>query len=164
MTPAPVAAVQTPPLTDRAALRMELEATRAAFQALLNRVAGNRWRRKSPGSAWTVAEVCVHLTWALDYLPQEVASARRGQGMFNFPKWLADPFSYWYIRLIARTSTPDQVRQRYNAAIDAALAALEQVPDSDWERGADFYGEGFHTVADLFRAPARHLAEHTAGM
>jgi hypothetical protein len=30
--------------------------------------------------------------------------------------------------------------------------------------GADFYGEGFHTVADLFETPARHLAEHTAGL
>jgi DinB superfamily len=150
--------------TDRVALRVGLEATRAAFLDLVDRVAGKRWHQKSPATAWTVAEVLVHLTWALEYLPQEVTRARRGEGMFNFPKWVADPFSYWYIRLTARNSTPESIRQRYSAAIDAAIRALEQVPDSDWERGANFYGEGFHTVADLFQAPARHLAEHTAGM
>jgi hypothetical protein len=84
--------------------------------------------------------------------------------MFNIPKWLADPASYWYIRLIARNSTPQSIRRRYDAAMDAVLEALAMVPDSDWELGADFYGEGFHTVADLFRAPAKHLAEHTTGM
>ena len=46
----------------------------------------------------------------------------------------------------------------------AAIQALEAVPDSDWERGANFYGEGFHTVADLFQVPAKHLAEHTVGL
>jgi hypothetical protein len=150
--------------TDRVALRAGLEATRAAFLDLLDRVAGERWRQKSPATAWTVAEVFVHLTWALEYLPQEVTRARRGAGMFNFPKWVADPFSYWYIRLTARNSTPESIRQRYSAAIDAAIRALDQVPDSDWDCGADFYGEGFHSVADLFRVPAQHLAEHTAGM
>ena len=104
------------------------------------------------------------MTWSLEYLPKEVAMARKGKGMFNIPKWLADPASYWYIRAIARKSTPESIRRRYDVAIDAAIAALAAVPDSDWERGAEFYGEGFHTVAKLFRVPAQHLAEHTAGL
>jgi DinB superfamily len=151
-------------VTDREALRAGLEATRAAFHHLLDSVSGDRWLKKSPGSAWTVAEMFFHVTWALEYLPKEVAGARRGKGMFNMPKQLADPLSYWYIRLTARNSTPESVGRRFDAAIDAAIKALETVPDSDWERGAEFYGEGFYTVADLFRVPAQHLAEHTVGL
>jgi hypothetical protein len=151
-------------VTRREALREGLEATRVTFYDLLNSVSLDQWLEKSPGSEWTVAEVFVHLTWALEYLPKEVSNARRGKGMFNIPKWLADPASYWYIRLLARTSTPQSIRQRYDAAMDAAIEALETVPDSDWELGAEFYAEGFHTVADLFRIPAQHLAEHTIGM
>lgn len=164
MIQATVLEVPVQKITDREALRMGLEATRAAFHDLLYTVPGDRWREKSPGSAWTVAEVFVHLTWALEYLPKEVVSARQGKGMFNFPKWLADPFSHWYIRLIARNSTPEKIGRRYDAAMDSAIEALATVPDSDWELGASFYGEGFHTVADLFVVPAQHLAEHTVGI
>ncbi len=160
----PVLTVRPSLVTDGEALREGLDATRTAFHDLLNSIPADRWLEKSPATEWTVAEVFVHLTWALEYLPKEVTSARRGKGMFNFPKWLADPLSYWYIRLIARTITPQSIRRRYDAAMDAAIEALAAVPDSDWGCGAKFYGEGFHTVADLFRLPAHHLAEHTAGM
>src|SRR5690349_21451235 len=102
--------VQTRPMPDRTALRNGLLETQAAFHRLLNSVPTDRWPQKSPGSDWSVAEVFVHLCWALEYLPQEVARARQGKGMFNMPKWLADSFSYWYIRLLARKSTPESVR------------------------------------------------------
>ncbi|QLQ04728.1 MAG: hypothetical protein HZY76_00535 [Anaerolineae bacterium] len=69
--------------------------------------------------------------------------------MYNLPKWLAEPGSYWLNRWLARKSDPVSVRRRY-AAMDATLAALESVPDSDWDKGAAFYGHGFHSVRDLF--------------
>lgn len=150
----------------RAALHTELEATRAAFQTLLEMVSKSGWREKSPSSAWTAGEVFVHLTWALEYLPEEVEKARQGKGMFNMPKRLkrlSDFFSYWYIRWIARKATPDLLGQRYDRAMDASIRLLGQIPVEDWKKGADFYGEGFHSVEDLFHTPARHLAEHTAG-
>ena len=159
-----VDAAQPRQVTARQALRAELEATRAAFHERLASVPAERWREKYPGSAWTVGEVFVHLTWAIEYLPKEIEMARQGKGMFNMPKWLADPLSYWMIRYMARNSTPSSVRQRYDAAVDATLQALESIPDSDWGLGANFYGHGFYTVADLFHTPAEHLAEHTAGL
>ena len=155
---------QAAAIPDRAQLRADLEATRAAFHRLLDAAAGARWHAKSATSAWTVGEVFEHLTWALEQLPKEIESARRGKGMFNLPKWIADPASFWIIRRQARKSDPQSLRRRYDAAMDAALAALETVPDSDWGLGARFYGHGFYTVADLFRTPAEHLAEHTAQM
>ncbi len=149
---------------DKEALRAELEATRAAFHALASALSEDQWRRKSPTTAWTTGEVLVHLTWSLGYLPKEIAQARRGKGMFNYPKWLADPASYWLTRWSARKATPATVRQRYDAAMDAVLRALAEVQESDWERGARFYGEGYYTIADLLHTPAQHFAHHTAGM
>lgn len=156
--------VRSQSIPDRNALRAQLEATRVAFHQLLDAAAGERWHHKSPTTDWTVGEVLVHLTWALEYLPEEVAKARRGKGMFNLPKWFSDAASFWIIRRQARKTTPETLRRRFDAAMDAAIAALDTVPDSDWGLGAQFYGEGFYTVTDLFESPAHHLAQHTAGM
>lgn len=150
---------------DRAALRAELEATRTAFHALLNSLSADEWRQKSPTSAWTMAEVAVHLTWALEQLPQEIASARRGKGMFNSPKRLerlADWVSYWLTRWLARNATPEAIGRRYDAAMTAVIRTLDEIQESDWGLGAPFYGHGFYTIAELFHTPAAHLAEHTA--
>jgi hypothetical protein len=156
--------IQSQPSYDREALRTELEATCGAFQALIESLSDDRWHQKSPTSAWTVGEVLVHLTWALEQLPREVASARRGKGMFNFPKWLADPLSYWLTHWNARNATREQVVRQYDAAMSAVIRALDEVKGSDWALGAEFYGHGFHTIADLFHTPAQHFAEHTVGL
>ncbi len=157
---------QAQTIVDRAALRAELEATRTNFHVFLNALSAEQWHQKSPNSAWTMAEVAVHLTWALEQLPQEIASARRGQGMFNSPKsldWLADMVSYWIIRWLARKATPEVISRRYDTAMAAVLCTLDEVKESDWALGASFYGHGFYSIADLFRTPAEHFAEHTAG-
>jgi hypothetical protein len=108
----------------------------------------------------------VHLTWALEQLPKEVASARLGKGMFNLPKPLeplGDPLNYWLVRWIARKATPESIAHRYNVAMDAVIRTLAEVKESDWALGANFYGEGFYSIAELFHTPAEHLAEHTVG-
>lgn len=152
------------PLVDRSALRAELEATGAQFRTLVTSISDTRWRQPCPGSAWTVCEVMVHLTWALEQLPAEVASARRGKGMFNYPAWFADPASYWINRWNARSATRESVVQRYDAAMGAVLATLDVVADGEWGVGANFYGHGFYTIESLLRTPAQHLAEHTAAL
>jgi hypothetical protein len=156
-----VPALQSQSVPDRAVLRAKLEATRSAFHRQLVAVADKQWHQKSASSAWTMGEVLVHLTWALEYLPKEVEMARQGKGMFNMPAWLANPGSYWMIRWQARKSDPVSLQRRYDAAMDRVIAAIETVPDSDWRLGARFYGHGFYTVADLFETPGQHLTEHT---
>ena len=159
-----VAVAPTQSVPDRVALRASLEATQSAVQHWLATLTDEQWRRKAATSAWTVAEVFVHLTWALEYLPAEVAAAKRGQGMFNYPKFLADPYSYWSTRLEARRATRPVLAQRYAAAMAKVLQALDTVQPGEWGLGAKFYGEGYYTVADLFLTPAQHLAEHTQGL
>lgn len=160
-------AAQTQAGPDRVALRAELEATRTTFHAFLNSLTADEWRQKSPTTAWTMAEVAVHLTWALEQLPQEIASARRGKGMFNSPKRLerlADWLSYWLTRWLAGSATPETTRLRYDAAMTAVIRTLDEVQESDWGLGAPFYGHGFYTIAELFHTPSAHLAEHTTGL
>lgn len=152
------------PGVDRVALRAELEATNAQFRALVASTPDARWYQTCPGSAWTVGEVMVHLTWALEQLPAEVASARRGQGMFNYPAWLANPASYWINRWNARGATRESVVRRYDAAMAAVLDTLDAVAEGDWGLGANFYGHGFYSIEGLFHTPAQHLAEHTAAL
>jgi hypothetical protein len=150
----------------RDALRAELEATRAAFHGLVRSFDGPPWQQKSITTDWTFGEVLVHLTWALEQLPQEIDSARRNKGMFNFPRWLAwlvNPLSYWYGRSLARGARPDDICRRYDGAMDATLIKLDTIQDDEWSQGADFYGEGFHSIEDLFHTPAKHFADHTAG-
>jgi hypothetical protein len=150
--------------TKRDALRADLEATRKKFHELVESVSDKQWRSKSPTTEWSVAEIFYHLTWALEQLPREVESARKGKGMFNMPKWIANPGSYWITRFSARNATHKSIHSRYDAAMDAVIEALDRVPDSDWGLGAEFYGEGFHSVEDLFRTPGEHLRDHTVGM
>ena len=160
-------AVSTPAAqatVDRAALRAELDATNSRFNALLESLSDAQWQQPGPNTAWTMREIMAHLTWALEQLPLEVASARCGRGMFNYPRWLADPVSYWLTRWEARGQTRTSLKQRYDTAMTAVVRALDEVSDADWDRGARFYGERFYTVADLFHTPAAHLAEHTAGL
>ncbi|MGE0599481.1 MAG: DinB family protein [Dehalococcoidia bacterium] len=147
----------------REALRNEIERTRQRFHAVAEQLAEGGWRSKPKNSGWTAGQHLVHLAWALGQLPKEVESARKGKGMFNLPKWIADPASYWYCKWSARKATPESVVSAYDAAIDATLHALNLVKESEWELGADFYGEGFKSIADLFREPSRHFAQHTAG-
>lgn len=145
----------------RATLRAEMEAARSSFRELVGGVSESVWASRAPGSKWTGKQLLHHVTWALEQLPKEIESAKRDRGMFNYPKLIADNGSYWMVRWEARKETRETILARYDAAMDRAIASLETVGGAEWKRGARFYGEGFYTVADLFRTPTEHLAEHS---
>src|SRR5579884_2596413 len=109
---------------DRAAIREHLRAARAGFHTLLDGLTDADLRRPSGNPAWTVGAVLTHLVWSLELLPREVASVRKGQGMFNFPQTLRDLLNAQGTRLAARGQTLQSLRRRYDAAADAALATL----------------------------------------
>jgi hypothetical protein len=46
---------------------------------------------------------------------------------------------------LARTATKDSLTRRYDSAMAAVIAALNDIDDKDWVKGANFYGEGFYT-------------------
>lgn len=147
----------------RASLRAEIEAARDSFRRIAGNLDDERWRGRSEGSRWTGKQLLHHVTWAVEQLPREVESAGRGRGMFNYPKFFADPASYWLVKWEARSATRESLLTRYDSAVERVLEALDQV-SGGWDRGARFYGEGFYSIRDLFRTPATHLLEHTAAL
>jgi hypothetical protein len=144
----------------RQTMRECLAATQADFHDLLDRLTDTDLRRQSDNPAWTVGAVLTHLTWSLEQLPREVASARKGKGMYNMPRPLRDWLSAMAARLTARGQTLDSLRHRYDIAIDAALETLEGVGDNEFGLGARFWSEGFRDIAGLYAAQVDHLAEH----
>jgi hypothetical protein len=145
---------------DRSALRERLTATQTAFHALLDGLSEDDLRRPSSNPAWTVGAVLSHLVWSLELLPREVASARTGKGMFNFPPLVRDWLNAQLTRLGARGQTRDILRRRYDAAFATALATLDGVRDDEFQLRARFWSEGFRDIADLYAAQVDHLAEH----
>jgi hypothetical protein len=150
------------PTTERAALRAEIEATRDAFRSLVASLPENRWREVATGSKWNGRQLLEHITWSLEQLPKEIESARNERGMFNYPKVLANAGSLWMVKWSARKATRESLSARYDAAIEKILGSLKAVQENEWTRGARFYGEGFYSVADLFRTPANHFQEHAS--
>lgn len=145
-----------------AELRAEIEATADSFQQLVSTLPDEAWNCRAPGSGWTGKQLFHHVTWALEQLPKEVESAKRGKGMFNYPKLLADIGSYWLVKWEARSETRESIGARYDSAIKRVLEVLQRTEDADWSKSARFYGEGIYSVADLFRTPANHFHEHTS--
>jgi hypothetical protein len=143
-----------------AEVQADLAATRVAVQQIFAGMSDADWRRRSANPAWTIGEVLAHLTWSLEQVPREVESARRGRGMYNLPAFLLGPLNVLVVRRYARRYTRQTLALQYEAAYAAALRALEGVKDNEWRLGAPFYGEGFKDIETLFRAQARHVAEH----
>ena len=76
--------------SNRQAIRERLTSTHAGFHTLLDGLTDDDLRRHTGNPAWTVGAILTHLVWSLELLPREVASARKGQGMFNMPPMLRD--------------------------------------------------------------------------
>jgi uncharacterized protein (TIGR03083 family) len=145
---------------DRHAIRERLSSTRAGFHALLDGLTDGDLRRPSGNPAWTIGAVLTHLVWSLELLPREVAGARKGKGMYNFPPMVRDALNAWATRLGARGQTLDSLRRRYDAAFATALATLDGVADDEFQFGARFWSEGFRDIAGLYAGQVDHLAEH----
>ena len=146
---------------DREQSREHLTATRARFLGLLEGLTDADLRRPSGNSAWTIGGVLTHLVWSLELLPREVAAARNGKGMYNFPAVLRDALNLWLTRLNARGQTLESLRRRYETACAAALDTLDGVRDDEFQLGARFWSEGCRDVAGLYAAQVDHLAEHS---
>lgn len=146
--------------TTREEIRAELATTRAAFLALLGTLSDADWRRPTSNPAWHVGHLLHHLVWSLEQLPREVASARRGKGMFNFPHWLRDPLSALVTRLGTRGQSLTTIARRYDTAYAATIRTLDTIRDDEWHLGAPFWGEGHITIEGLLRSQTHHLTEH----
>jgi len=149
-------------IPNRAALRADLEATRTAFHALLDSIPAEAWRRKGDSTAWTVREIVTHLVHDIESIPQFVAHAKAGKNFLNMPSFITGKLNYLLSRFKARNATPQSLAQAFDTHLEKALATLEEVQDDEWQRGAEFFGEGYWTVETIFKNVPRHFQEHAA--
>ncbi|TET99610.1 MAG: DinB family protein [Dehalococcoidia bacterium] len=144
----------------REAIRAEVQTTRAAYHELLRSLSPDDWNKKSANPAWSVGQLMWHVAWGDSYALRGVADCKRGRG-FNPPQFITNTVNMLITRWGARRATPQSVAEKYDAAHTAILAALDEVQDDEWDKGAKMFGE-FETVESVLRSPVSHFKEHKA--
>lgn len=145
---------------DREALRSNLEATRTAFHELLESIPPEAWQRKGASTAWKVREIAFHLAHDMEFVPKLVEQAKAGKNFLNMPAFIGGKVNYLLTRFLARKETPESLAKKYDAYFEEALATLDKIQDDEWQRGAEFFGEGYWTVETIFKNIPRHFQEH----
>lgn len=146
-------------------IRAELEATRAAFHALIGELADEDWDRPSGNPAWTIGQVAFHMTLAPRMLPADVRLIRRGWRIPSPPAFLFNRLNVLLTRLGARRVTRQTVGAKYDEAHAVALGALETIGEDEWDKGLDYPGwdpqlSGHVTLELLFRYLKVHFEGH----
>jgi hypothetical protein len=144
----------------RAAIRAELEATRAAYHDLLRSLSPEDWNKKSGNPAWSVGQLMWHIAWGDGFAARGAADCKRGRGL-NPPEFITNTVNTLITRWGARRATPQSVAEKYDAAHAAVLAALDEAKEDEWEKGAKMFGH-FETVESVLRSPVSHFQEHEA--
>jgi hypothetical protein len=101
-----------------------------------------------------------HMAWGLGYVPNLVERSRKGKDI-RLPRGLFNLINPWLTRWGSRGITPEKAAHAYDHATAQALEVLDTITHDDWDRGANITGR-YETVADHFRMPAVHFAEHKA--
>lgn len=146
---------------DRDAIRTELYAMRDEFHALLDE-AQDVWNQQTPSTRWTVRHIFGHLLSDVKDMPEMVERASAGDDFLNLPSLVVHPLNYLHTRVVSRGETPQSVAEKYDEYFEEALAALDEVEDNEWDRGANFFDAGYWTVEDVFRNAPAHFEEHAA--
>lgn len=148
-----------PPMT-RESARAELEATQKSFHELLDSLSPADFKKKSGNGSWSNGQLMWHMAWGVGYIPELVKRSRSGKDI-KIPRGIFDIVNPWITRWGSRGITPAKAAKAYDEAVAKALAALDTVQDDDWDKGATITSR-YETVADHFRMPGEHLAEHKA--
>lgn len=148
------------PSVERESIRVDLVQMRSTFLGLLAALTDDDWHLPTPNPKWHVGHLLHHLVYTLELLPKEIALARKGRGMFNYPPALMDRLNDWSTRMGARGQSLASVRSRFDAAYDTMLRELDTVRNDEWHLGGPFWGEGFKNIEGLFLNQPRHYAEH----
>ena len=144
----------------REAIRAELKTTRDAYHELLNSLSAEDWKKKSGNPAWSVGQLMWHIAWGDNFAPRAAADCKKGRGRY-LPQFIGNTVNTLITRWGARRATPQSVAEKYDAAQTAILAALDEVKEDEWDKGAKIFGE-FFTVESVLRSPVSHFKEHEA--
>lgn len=147
---------------DKDSIRTEWAAMREGFHQLLTEIPQEAWRCKSKSTRWTIAELCAHVAHDVEGVPMFVDRARQGKDLLNLPVVISNPLNWLVTKIIGRRATPQSLARKFDKDYEKALQVLNGVQDDEWQRGANFFGEGYWTIAFIFHQSPRHFKEHAA--
>lgn len=147
---------------DKDEIRAEWAAMREGFHQLLADIPRAAWRRKSKSTRWNIAELCAHIAHDVEGVPMFVDHARRGKDLFNLPLFISNPVNWLITKVMGRKATPESLARKYDEDYEKALTVLDTIEAAEWQCGANFFGEGYWTIAFIFRQSPRHFQEHAA--
>ena len=154
-------------LNQGGSLRLELERTRVAYQALLDEMNEQSYHLPSINPAWRIGELLYHIISAVRFLPQDVRMMRSGR-MITPPAWLYNFFNVWFTRLAGRRQNCSSLAAEYDRRHEVVLALLESIKEEEWGLSDDYpdvggaMDGGRRTLADMFHYLTLHFEEHAA--
>lgn len=159
-------------MATRQSLREEIEETRLAFHALLNRIPEEAYQQPSGNSAWTVAEVLYHMSLAPRFLPSDVKMIRSQSRIYKLipvlaPKRLFDWLNVRMTRSGGRRASRQSLARAYDQGHKSTLRALDSISETDLQKRAHYPDwdpmlAGEITLEDLFHYIRRHFEAHKA--
>ncbi len=163
--------------TDKAAIRAELEKTRAEFHALSRSLSAGDMHRQSKNAAWTNGEVLFHITLAFILVPALLwlirffgrlpkAGSKPFAMLLNFTTPLFNRLNALGPHIGGRIFQGDRLNRKYDRVHAHILRLLDTIPDAEMQRGMyypdrwDGLFRPYMTLADLFVYPTIHFRFH----
>jgi hypothetical protein len=164
---APTKTADSDPTDKREQINAELEATRSAFHALIDRLEIEDLIKPSLNPAWSIREVLYHMSFAPRNLPSDVWMIRHLNWVPKIPAGPFNRLNTFLTRRSARNATKEVIASAYDQAHQRTLKALESVQNDEWEKGVNYPDRdpmlsGFVTLERLFGYISQHFAAHAA--
>lgn len=159
-------------MTTRQSLREEIEETRLAFHAFLNRIPEEIYQRPSSNPAWTIAEVLYRMSLAPLFLPSDVKMICSQSWIYKLipilaPKRLFDWLNVRLTRIGGRRASRQSIARAYDQGHQSTLHALDSISEADLQKRAHYPDwdpmlSGEITLEDLIHYIKRHFEAHKA--
>jgi hypothetical protein len=147
---------------DRAEIRSQWYAMRSEYHELVKSIPPAALKRASVDTRWSIAEILTHMILSIDLIPREIQSICKGKDFLNLPGAMVAPANFAMVKLRTGNANAQNLLVRYDRAFEAALQDLDGVADDEWSKGAQLFGEGYRTIADIYAVTLTHFDEHSA--
>jgi hypothetical protein len=153
------------PIDKREQIRSQLEATRSAFNSLLDQLTIEDLNKPSLNPAWTIGELLYHMSFAPRNLPSDVWLIRHLNWVPKIPAGTFNKLNTYLTRRGGRNATKKMLAESYDEAHQRTLKALESIRDDEWEKGVKYPDwdpmlNGYVTLERLFQYIGLHFESH----
>lgn len=149
---------------ETAPIRAELESIRTQYHALVGEIGEAHWKQRSAIPAWTCGQLAWHLSASIGFVAGQIEGAKKKGNGTNPPAFLLPTLlklSELRVRLQSRSATAASVAADYDAGMARLLAMLDATDSTTLATSATSFRDT-RTIAEMFRLPVEHMAEHAA--